>query len=118
MTNHRNCLMDPHFDQVLDVLQTADSIVLTTHRDPDGDGLGAEAALAAVLQQLGKTVAVINSDPVPRQYRFLVGSEGFETYAPGRHGTWCSARTPWSSSTPPMVRAQDGSLRSLTDHAP
>jgi phosphoesterase RecJ-like protein len=45
--------------------------VITTHLNPDGDALGSELALAEHLINLGKDVAVINSDPTPTVYRFL-----------------------------------------------
>jgi phosphoesterase RecJ-like protein len=61
-------------------LESSQRFVLTTHRDPDGDGLGAESALVQAFYQLGKEVRVINNDPVPAQYRFLHGSDRFRTY--------------------------------------
>ncbi|MEE9219725.1 MAG: bifunctional oligoribonuclease/PAP phosphatase NrnA [Acidobacteriota bacterium] len=45
--------------------------VISTHINPDGDGLGSQLALAGFLRQRGLRVAIINSDPVPRIYRFM-----------------------------------------------
>jgi len=59
--------------------------VLTTHRDPDGDGICAECALAEAIQQLGKRVDVINGEPAPGEYDFLAGSSSLQTYQAGRH---------------------------------
>jgi phosphoesterase RecJ-like protein len=78
-------LTEAAFRRVGRALEAAHSLVLTTHRDPDGDGLGAEAALADALRQLDKRVQVINADPVPRRYRFLTGSESFATYRAAAH---------------------------------
>jgi phosphoesterase RecJ-like protein len=39
--------------------------VLTTHVNPDGDGLGAQSALYVALKRLGKKVYVVNHDPLP-----------------------------------------------------
>ncbi|RMG91006.1 MAG: bifunctional oligoribonuclease/PAP phosphatase NrnA [Zetaproteobacteria bacterium] len=50
-------------------------IVLTTHRNPDGDGIGSQIALFHGLRLLGKPVQMHNRDGVPRIYRFLAGSE-------------------------------------------
>lgn len=50
---------------------SAQSIVLTTHRHCDGDGLGAQLALFFALRKLHKNVHVINVDPTPKKYRFL-----------------------------------------------
>ncbi len=71
--------------RVQEVLRTKDSFLLTTHQDPDGDGLGSEAALAEALAQFGKSVQVVNADPVPKQYRFLAKSDAFRVYQPEAH---------------------------------
>lgn len=52
-------------------LKSATSIVLSTHRHSDGDGLGAQLALYLGLKQLGKDVQIINPDPAPKKYAFL-----------------------------------------------
>jgi phosphoesterase RecJ-like protein len=64
---------------LLEALKGAKKIALFTHLNPDGDGLGAEAALAAALTAQGKQVAVLNSDPTPKTYGFLE----LERYAAG-----------------------------------
>jgi phosphoesterase RecJ-like protein len=70
---------------ILEVIRREQSFVLTTHRDPDGDGLGAESALAEALAQLGKRVQVVNNNPVPAHYRYLSGSPAFQVYQPDQH---------------------------------
>lgn len=52
-------------------LKDAKRVCLVTHVNPDGDGLGSEAALALALQALGKTVVLANHDATPEQYAFL-----------------------------------------------
>jgi phosphoesterase RecJ-like protein len=69
-------------DALVQALRRAGSVVLVTHLNPDGDGLGSEAALGAALRAMGKTVAVANNDPVPGQYAFL----GLDAFAPGGSG--------------------------------
>ncbi len=49
----------------------AKTILLSTHRQCDGDGLGAELALYHSLKASGKSVFVVNVDSTPRKYRFL-----------------------------------------------
>jgi phosphoesterase RecJ-like protein len=44
---------------------------LTTHVNPDGDGLGSEAALAHLLRARGVEVSVTNPTPTPARFRFL-----------------------------------------------
>src|SRR5512134_1007062 len=46
-------------------------ICLTTHVNPDGDGLGSEAGLAHLLRGAGFTVTVANSNQTPPRFRFL-----------------------------------------------
>lgn len=58
-------------EKVRDCLEKGQRFVLTTHVNPDGDGLGSEAAIAAFLTLRGKDVYIYNSSPVPANYRFL-----------------------------------------------
>ena len=55
----------------IDMLLAGEHIVLTTHVNSDGDGLGSEVALAEVLRTLGKEVSIINPTEVPTNYTFL-----------------------------------------------
>jgi bifunctional oligoribonuclease and PAP phosphatase NrnA len=50
---------------------SAKTIILSTHRQCDGDGLGAELGLYHALKAIGKEVQVINVDATPKKYRFL-----------------------------------------------
>ena len=56
---------------VAEALQGARRIVLTTHVNPDGDGLGSEVGLAHLLRAMGKEVAVANPSLTPARYDFL-----------------------------------------------
>ena len=46
-------------------------VVLTTHVNPDGDGLGSEVGLAHCLRALGVEVAIANPTPTPARFEFL-----------------------------------------------
>jgi phosphoesterase RecJ-like protein len=63
------------FDEACDavgrLLGSARDVILTTHVNPDGDGLGAEAGLAAYLMERGIRARILNADPPPRHLRFL-----------------------------------------------
>lgn len=59
--------------------------VLTTHVNPDGDGLGSEAALAAFLEDLGKEVFVYNNSRTPPNYDFLDPDHRIVVYDTGMH---------------------------------
>lgn len=58
-------------DSLLLQLKSASSVVLSTHRHCDGDGLGAQIALLHGLRQLGKQACIINPDAPPKKYAFL-----------------------------------------------
>lgn len=60
-------------------------IILATHVNADGDGLGSELGLYHYLKQRGHDVRVINNDPVPSRYRFLKGTEEMLVYDGARH---------------------------------
>ena len=56
----------------------ARSIVVTTHLNPDGDGIAAALALCYALRGAGRRVRFISPSPVPAVYNFLPGSERVE----------------------------------------
>ncbi len=53
------------------VFQPGRRVCLTTHVNPDGDGLGSEAALAHLLRGRGLEVSVTNPTPTPARFKFL-----------------------------------------------
>ena len=53
------------------LLDAADRVVLTSHARPDADALGSELALAAILEELGKTVSIVNPSAAPDNLAFL-----------------------------------------------
>jgi phosphoesterase RecJ-like protein len=53
------------------VFQTGQRVCLTTHVNPDGDGLGSEVALAHLLRARGITVSITNPTPTPTRFQFL-----------------------------------------------
>lgn len=61
---------------VADALLAARRIVMTTHVNADGDGLGSEVAMVHLLRAEGKDVVIANPTPVPERYRFLVDPVG------------------------------------------
>lgn len=59
------------FRSARDRMARAERIVLTTHVQPDGDGIGSEVALARFLRARGKSVTILNPHPTARRFRFL-----------------------------------------------
>ncbi len=64
---------------VASLLKSCGSVLITVHRNPDGDALGSEIALMLALEKLKKKVTAQNADPVPEMYRFLPVSEKIRT---------------------------------------
>ncbi|RKY02194.1 MAG: hypothetical protein DRP54_02285 [Spirochaetes bacterium] len=54
----------------------ANTIVLTTHVRPDGDGIASELALSMLLEKKGKKTLIVNQDPTPEIYGWLPGADG------------------------------------------
>jgi phosphoesterase RecJ-like protein len=63
--------MKPVSTSIAERIRNASTIILSTHRQCDGDGLGAELGLYHALKLAGKNVKVINVDSTPKKYRFL-----------------------------------------------
>lgn len=57
--------------EVAAAVLAARTIVLTTHVNADGDGVGSEIALVHLLTALGKQVSIANPTPIPDRYAFL-----------------------------------------------
>jgi phosphoesterase RecJ-like protein len=58
-------------DSLVRRIQAAQSVILSTHKQCDGDGLGALLALYHGLRKNGKKVRVMLVDAVPKKYAFL-----------------------------------------------
>jgi nanoRNase/pAp phosphatase (c-di-AMP/oligoRNAs hydrolase) len=83
---------------VAEALRPGQRVCLTTHVNPDGDGLGSEAGLVHLLRARGIDAIVTNPTPTPPRFNFL-----FEDL-PGvdrtvRRSRSCAGRTSSSSST-------------------
>ena len=56
----------------IDVILQAQRILLTTHRNSDGDGIGSLAALYGALKNLNKQVWFVPVDEVPKRYSYML----------------------------------------------
>jgi bifunctional oligoribonuclease and PAP phosphatase NrnA len=63
--------MHESFPQAKQLLEQANSVLITTHERTDGDDLGSALALAQHLKSAGKQVAVVVKGGVPLQLRYL-----------------------------------------------
>ena len=73
------------FKNILNIFETRDNFLLTSHTDPDGDSVGSIIGLANFLRSLGKKVALFNEGHLPERYKFLDpdGRINFESVDPG-----------------------------------
>ena len=65
-----------------DLIRSQQSFLLTGHENPDGDCVGAQVALSQMLLGMGKTVHIVNPDPLSVSFDFLT-----------EHTTFACART-------------------------
>ncbi|MCK4358667.1 MAG: bifunctional oligoribonuclease/PAP phosphatase NrnA [Candidatus Cloacimonetes bacterium] len=61
------------------IIDNNKNFILTTHENPDGDGIGAQFALFLYLKQLGKNIKIINQDKPLSKYHFLGLSDKVQT---------------------------------------
>jgi len=51
--------------------EKAGNIVITTHIQPDADGIGSEIALCLALREIGKNAICVNEEPLLERYKYL-----------------------------------------------
>jgi phosphoesterase RecJ-like protein len=56
-------------------LKEAYRVLLTCHRNPDGDAIGSELALAELAERIGVGVVIVNRDQTPANLRKLPGAD-------------------------------------------
>jgi bifunctional oligoribonuclease and PAP phosphatase NrnA len=69
--------------KIKQLIQDAQSILVTSHIRPDGDAIGSSLALALALIDKGKQVQVVLSDGLPASFKHLPGSELVRTKPEG-----------------------------------
>jgi len=75
----------PRFDDLRQLLDGADTVVISGHEKADGDAVGAIASLRRHLEIEGKSVTALLSEPLSRRYAFMEFSRSVEVYEPDRH---------------------------------
>ena len=71
-------------DRLADFLGNHTRLLLATHENPDGDGVGAAVALAAHLKSQGKEARIVVTPGLPENLRFLDPEGWVEAYDPAR----------------------------------
>ncbi|MCB0412884.1 MAG: DHH family phosphoesterase, partial [Bdellovibrionales bacterium] len=80
MINYTTRLNSLNVSSLTKKIKDAKSIILTTHKQCDGDGLGAALGLYHGLKKIGKEVRVMMVDEVPTKYNFLDLDKYIETF--------------------------------------
>lgn len=57
--------------EIIDFFKKEDNFIISTHINPDGDGIGSSIALSLALNKLGKKTFLTCYDSIPHQYSFL-----------------------------------------------
>ncbi len=73
------------WEQAISLIEDASNVVLSSHINLDGDAVGAEVALAEILNLRGKRVHILNDGPIPPLYLFLDSRGWVEKFQPERH---------------------------------
>ncbi len=71
------------FRKIIRILNEKHRFLITTHVNPDADGICSELAMAEYLRSLGKGVVVVNEEELPQRYRFLPGATRIKSYKEG-----------------------------------
>lgn len=75
------------FEDVAAAIEAGRRFVLTSHVNPDGDGVGCCLALAELLDALGKEVIVYNEHRLPAAYEYLPTGQRFTQRLPDAYDT-------------------------------
>ncbi len=73
---------------VHNLINTADRIVISTHENPDGDGLGCASAMQYYLKSIGKDSRILSPSALPVDYNFLAEIDSYQQYDPKSHEAW------------------------------
>lgn len=68
------------FCKLKELIDSSNRIVLSTHVNPDGDGLGSELGVYYLLKDLNKDVRIINTSEMSKRYHFMDPEGVVETY--------------------------------------
>ncbi len=56
---------------IINQLNKSSRVLIVSHKDPDGDAIGALLATGLAMEKLGKQTVMFNESPIPAVYRFL-----------------------------------------------
>lgn len=69
------------FTPLIELLQSSEHIVITTHINPDGDAIGSALALNEIVRYFGKKASlIVNQSRCPSNFQFLSNSKDIKMY--------------------------------------
>ena len=77
--------IDKKIKKIASLIDSAGSLVLTTHKMGDGDGIGSMMAFYHALTQINKKVRAISVDEIAPKYHFLTPKKWAESFATGKN---------------------------------
>lgn len=60
--------------KAIEAIKKYNKFLITAHVNLEGDSLGSQLGMKVLLDSLGKTAVIVDSDPVPEQLKFLHGA--------------------------------------------
>ena len=82
--------MNIDWNKLTQLINDNDDILLSTHINPDGDGLGSEVAMYYYIESLGKRCRIINISGLTEKYEFLNKKGIIEKFDSTDHESWIS----------------------------
>ena len=98
------------FEYIKKKIDLSDNILLSTHENPDCDGLGSEIAIYYYAKSLNKNCRIINCSQMSSKYRFIDPDDIIEVYS--------NSQDEWLSSIDLAVIFDIGSHKRLRDISP
>ncbi len=78
------------WEKINQEIENADSIMLTTHENPDGDGIGSIMALASHLKTRGRKYRILLPSKLPDEFEFIDPDNKIEIFDLEKHSDWIS----------------------------
>jgi phosphoesterase RecJ-like protein len=69
-----------YFSSAVRLFKKSKKLIITSHRNPDGDAIGSCLAMYHFAKTLGKSAEIILTDKIPYNYQFLTGAEQIKEY--------------------------------------